>query len=262
MDYFDGALVLWFGLTTLSLIYLLYDLSRKSPLGWVMKLAWFLVILYTGPIGLFFYLLTSHEPLPGTFAAFIKAHWKQAFGSELHCVAGDATGIIFMASITYFLAFPNGIDLILEYSSAFIFGLFIFQALFMLPMYGSYLSAVKNTFFSEFVSMNMVMVGMIPVMVVLRAEIPDGANPLTLRFWGIASIATLAGFVVAYPINSWLVRKGVKHGLMTKDMESGMQSHKAPKLSRQVVACTAVLTFGLLLAAVVITNQITPIEFT
>lgn len=29
------------------------------------------------------------------------------------------------------------------------------------------------------------------------------------------SMALLTGFVVAYPINWWLVAKGLKHGMMT-----------------------------------------------
>ena len=100
-----------------------------------MKLAWFLVVLYTGPIGLFIYLLSCRQPLPGTHDAFIAPHWKQAVGSLLHCVAGDATGIIVSAAIVYHFGLPNGVDLIIEYLAAFIVGLFLFQALFMLDMY-------------------------------------------------------------------------------------------------------------------------------
>ena len=91
----------------------------------------------------------------------------------------------------------------------------------MLTMYGDYRTAVRKTFFSETVSMNMVMVGMIPTMIVLMHYVPDGDNPWSPRFWGVMSLATLAGGLTAYPINSWLVRKRFKHGMMTAPSSSG-----------------------------------------
>jgi hypothetical protein len=41
-----------------------------------MKVAWVLIALYLGPIGLFVYLLSCRQPMPGSHDAFIKAHWK------------------------------------------------------------------------------------------------------------------------------------------------------------------------------------------
>ncbi|MGH7800589.1 MAG: hypothetical protein ACREOW_08160 [Thermodesulfobacteriota bacterium] len=64
-----------------------------------MKLAWVLIVLYTGPIGLFIYLLSCRQPMPGTHDQFINSHWKQSVGSLMHCVAGDATGIILAAAV-------------------------------------------------------------------------------------------------------------------------------------------------------------------
>ena len=34
-------------------------------------------------------------------------------------------------------------------------------------------------------------------------------------FWMVMSLGVTAGFVVAYPVNVWLVSRGMKHGLMT-----------------------------------------------
>jgi hypothetical protein len=211
-----GMLLLWFILTAGSLIFVVWDLLYRIPTMWVMKLAWILIILYTGPIGLFLYLLACREPIPGTHDQFISLHWKQAVGSMMHCVAGDATGIILAAAVVYHFGLPNGIDIIVEYCSAFVLGLLIFQALFMKSMLGgNYFLAVRKTFFAETVSMNMVMVGMIPVMVILMSWIPGSDDPTQPTFWGVMSLATMVGMVTAYPINSWMVAKGIKHGMMT-----------------------------------------------
>ncbi len=212
----SGMLLLWYILTAGSLIFLIWDLIFNTPAMWVMKLAWVLIVLYTGPVGLFLYLLACREPLPGTHEQYITPHWKQAIGSMMHCVAGDATGIILAAAIVYHFGLPNGIDLILEYTAAFVVGLLIFQALFMKSMLGgNYLMAVRKTFFAETVSMNMVMVGMIPTMVILMSRIPGSDNPFNPTFWGIMSLAAIVGMVTAYPINSWMVASGLKHGMMT-----------------------------------------------
>jgi hypothetical protein len=67
-------------------------------------------------------------------------------GSNVCCIAGDATGIIAAAVITSALGLPMWIDLIVEYTAGFAFGLFIFQALFMKEMMGgTYPRAVRNS---------------------------------------------------------------------------------------------------------------------
>jgi hypothetical protein len=35
----------------------------------------------------------------------------------------------------------------------------------------------------------------------------------SIYFWGIMSLATLVGAVIAYPVNVWLVAVGLKHGM-------------------------------------------------
>ena len=257
-----GVLILWDILTALSLIFLVWDLFKNTPTMWVMKLAWILIVLYTGPVGLFIYVLSCRQPIPGTHDEFISRHWKQSVGSMMHCVAGDATGIIIAASITFPFRLPNGLDVLIEYSAAFIMGLFIFQALFMKSMMGgNYLVAVRKTFFAETVSMNMVMFGMIPVMVILRTKILGGDDPKTPLFWGIMSLATIAASFTAYPINSWMVGRGLKHGMMTAVPPSqaaattSMPTHdEGGHISMSKAAGVFVITLAFLAISVWFTN--------
>ena len=212
----DGALLLWFGLTALSVSYVAYDLFVHAPEMMVMKWGWIAVTAYTGPVGLFFYLIGCKEPLPATHQQLVAAPWRQALGSTIHCMAGDATGIIFAAAVTALVRLPMGLDLIVEYLLGFAFGLLIFQALFMKDMLGgSYWQAVRRTVLPEWLSMNMVMAGMVPVMAVLMARDMAAMEPTSIRFWGTMSLAAIVGGVLAYPINAWLVDRGLKHGMGT-----------------------------------------------
>lgn len=212
----DLILAVWFGLTALSVVYVAWDAFTRNPEMKVMKWGWLLVTLYTGPVGAALYILSCQEPSPGTHETFVQPLWKQSVGSTIHCLAGDATGIIVAAAITMTLGLPMWLDVLSEYVFGFLFGLLIFQALFMRDMLGgSYLRAVRRSFLPEWVSMNAVMAGMVPVMVILMSRDMTAMEPTSLRFWGVMSLATLVGFAVAYPVNVWLVASGLKHGMGT-----------------------------------------------
>ncbi len=255
----DGVLLLWFILTFGSLIYVLWDQFTNTPSMRVMTLAWALVIFYTGPLGLFLYLLSCRQPMPGTHDQFIDVHWKQAVGSLIHCVAGDATAIIIMAAILHYFELPNGIEVIIEYAAAYLFGLFIFQALFMRSMFPSYWLSVKKTIFAETVSMNMVMTGMFPVIVIVKHYLPESSDPTLPYFWGKMALATIVGFILAYPINSWMVRKGIKHGMMSRDMT--MEHHEPPKLSAATMWTMVIGTFAIFIGVMAIVSLFAPIYF-
>ncbi len=281
----NGAMLVWFLLTGASVAFVVWDSISNGVTSWVQRMAWILVTIYTGPVGLFFYMITCRRPFPGGHDRFTRTPWKQGVNSEMHCLAGDATGIIVAATVVHFLALSNGWDIVVEYVFGFVSGLFIFQALMMLSMYGSYSQAVRKTFFSETVSMNMVMTGMIPTMVLLAAAWPESEDPLSPTFWFRMSLAAIVGGFVAFPINYWLVANHLKHGCMTlpgadgpapgnghlssemngmshsemEDMPSHGMSMKTLPLHSMFL--WVVGTYAILLIAIWMTSRITPIHF-
>lgn len=225
----DYILAGWFVLAALSTAYVAWDQFRNNPEPAVMKWGFILVTLYLGPVGLLAYVLADKEPRPGTHEEFIQPLWKQGIGSTIHCVAGDATGIIIAAVITAVIGFPMWVDIIIEYIAGFTVGLFIFQALFMKNMMGgTYLENVRNSFMPEFISMNAMMAGMAPVMAILMMGRDMRAMwPGELLFWGVMALGIGVGFLTAYPFNVWLVSKGLKHGLMTDRKEQKPEAEAA-----------------------------------
>lgn len=232
IDYF---LVAWFVVAALSTAYVAWDQFTNNPEPVVMKWGFILVTLYMGPIGLLLYVLADKEPRPGTHEQFIAPLWKQGVGSTIHCVAGDATGIILAAAVTAALGLPMWLDLIVEYIAGFAFGLLIFQSLFMMRMMGgTYWENVRKSFLPEFISMNAMMAGMAPVMSFLMMGRDMRAMvPTELIFWGVMSLGVIVGFIIAYPANVWMVQRGLKHGLMTERAQQsahagdGSSSHRA-----------------------------------
>ena len=240
IDYF---LAVWFLLAFASTAYVAADQFRNNPEPTVMKWGFILVTLYMGPLALLLYVLADKEPRPGEHEAFIRPLWKQGVGSTIHCVAGDATGIILAAAVTATLGLPMWVDLIVEYVAGFAFGLFIFQSLFMKSvMGGTYLENVRKSFLPEFISMNFMMAGMGPVMTfVMMGRDMRAMIPTELLFWGAMSVGVVAGFALAYPWNIWLVAQSLKHGLMTRrppgsrfdlNVSKGLQGSTAAKNER------------------------------
>lgn len=208
-------MLVWFALTALSVAFVAIDI-RRTPAHPVLKSSFVILALFAGPIAAFFYVLGCREPLRGTHEAYVAARWRQVLGSTMHCAAGDGLGIIAGAVIAAAWRLSPWADLTLEYALGFGFGWAVFQALAMRDMAGGdYLLALRKTFLPEFLSMNMLMAGMVVTMRVLMPRIDGSADPLLAGFWFVMSMALVVGFVVAYPINWWLVAKDLKHGMIT-----------------------------------------------
>jgi hypothetical protein len=211
----NGVMLLWFILTAISVVFVAVDI-RSTPESRVLKWGFILLTLYTGPVGAFLYVFGCREPLAGLHERYVEVRWRQVLGSTMHCVAGDGVGILAGAVLGSALSFAMLSDIALEYVLGFGFGWTIFQALFMKNSAGgSYILALKNTFIPELVSMNCLMAAMVPVSAIAKASVPGSESPLSAVFWFIMSMALLAGFIAAYPMNWWLVSNHLKHGMMT-----------------------------------------------
>jgi len=159
----------------------------------------------------------------------------------------------------HYFDIPNGWEVVVEYTAAYLFGLFIFQALFMRSMYPNYVAAVRGTLFAETVSMNMVMAGMFPVIVAIKYHYPLASDPFLPYFWGMMSLATIVGALFAYPINAWMVGKGVKHGMMSQRIEMHHEVAPLPKKQALFLIIATYLFFFFVLALI---SLFAPIRFT
>ena len=211
----EGVMLLWFLLAGISLLFVAIDI-RTTPESPVLKWGFVLLTAYTGVFGAFLYVLGCREPLPGLHERYVAVRWRQTLGSTMHCVAGDGVGILTGAVLASALSLSGPVEVIVEYVLGFAFGWMIFQALFMREMAGgSYSRSLTGTFIPELLSMNLLMAGMVPTVMALRMRIASGTDPLTPAFWFVMSIGLLVGFVIAYPMNWWLVANHLKHGMMT-----------------------------------------------
>jgi hypothetical protein len=212
---FEGVMLLWFLLAAASLLFVAVDI-RGTPESPVLKWGFVLLTAYTGVVGAFLYVLGCREPLPGLHERYVAQRWRQVLGSTMHCVAGDGVGILVGAVLSSVLALAGLVEIAVEYVLGFAFGWTVFQALFMRDMAGgSYRRALRDGFMPELLSMNLLMAGMVPAVTALRRHVAGAGDPLTPGFWFVMAVGLLIGFVLAYPMNWWLVANHLKHGMMT-----------------------------------------------
>lgn len=228
----EGIMTLWFILTGLSLIFIIFDIP-KTPESTVLKWAFVILVVFTGPLGAFLYVLGCREPLKGMHEKYVSSTWRQVLGSTMHCAAGDGVGIITGAALGGVLSLSVGSEFVLEYALGFGFGWTFFQAFAMRNMAGgSYIRSLKETFIPELLSMNMLMTGMFATTKLLTTRIEGDADPLQPAFWFTMSMALIVGFTFAYPVNWWLVVHHMKHGMLTvrpgADERAAHNAHEAP----------------------------------
>jgi len=226
----EAFLIAYFAAAVAMASWVAYDVSTGQPeIMGMMKLAWVLITLYLGPIGIILYLTSCREPAPGTHQQWVAPMWKQTVGSTMHCVAGDAIGIVAAAAITSVAGVAAGLDYAIEYVAAFLFGWVLFQAAPALAMGQRLGPALRSAFVPELISLTGMVVGMFPMMHWLRGSGADAIGPGTIEFWGAMAAAIAVGFVFTYPWNWLMVASGRKHGMGSKSvMGQAGHDHDGP----------------------------------
>lgn len=208
------VLAAWAVLVVGSLGVLWWDLRRHNQaLPSLMKLVWTLVVLYSGPLGLTAYWYAgrtqiSHDSL-----------WRRGVRSTAHCYsgcgAGEVVGVLLFAG---FLALGGSLVTIAgTFALAYLFG----YGLTVGPLVQEGVGlreAVVDALYSETPSITVMEVTAIGADTLLAGE-ATMSEPL---FWGALVFSLSLGFAAAYPVNTVLIRAGVKEGMRNPaSMSSG-----------------------------------------
>lgn len=212
-------LSIWFISAILAAIWAAYDMITNQPrIMPLIKIAWVLIILYLGVVGLILYIYSCRAPSGVDHDVYVAPMWKRALGSTIHCVSGDALGIVMVAVIISQTHLPMLAEFAIEYAFAFLFGWLIFQvAPIMVFMGKSFREALFAGVRAEFVSLTVMVMGMFPTMYALMKAVGGSGghmpSPVSLEFWGIMTASIVVGFLVSYPANWWMVSIGWKRGM-------------------------------------------------
>ena len=205
----------WLFLAAVSFVMLIWDLAHGTHAPWGMRLAWVLVTALFGPLGLIAYGYSYRQPLRSPALHAAMANWRCALGETVFGVAGYAIGIT-LAFFTLFFILSFSESRIWSivarfYGLPLIVGLFLFHAPLVAFVVGNrYWNAVRRRFLTEVISLNFVLIGMVPVSGILMSlceKYLGMRGPGSVLFWGVIILAAFAGALTVYPFNAYMARR-------------------------------------------------------
>jgi hypothetical protein len=212
-----------------SAVLILGSVLRRPQHMAIMNWVWPITGLWAGPLGLWAYLRWGRH---GSRAAHRRA---EATGKEpqsaghpfpvkvlkgaTHCGAGCTLGDVVAESI--FPLIPLSLfgqalfgAWVYDYILAFSFGI-AFQYFTIAPMRGLGVRAgLREALKADALSLTAWQVGMYGWMAIVAFLIFGHELPRSgAVFWFMMQIAMLAGFLTSYPVNWWLIRRGIKEAM-------------------------------------------------
>jgi hypothetical protein len=192
----------------------IYVVGRRQKMA-IMEAVWPLTMLYWGCLGLPFYFGFGRGSAGADKSEKAEPPMAQAvFKGAAHCGAGCALGdfigdwIVFAAALTVFGS-PLGAKYLVAFGLAYALGI-AFQYFSIAPMRGlgpreGLTAAVK----ADTLSLVAYEIGMFAWMA-FRTWLYPELEPTSLSYWLMMQIAMVLGFATTYPVNWWLIRRGIK----------------------------------------------------
>ncbi|QPM89964.1 DUF4396 domain-containing protein [Pseudooceanicola algae] len=211
LDFVSGPwfITLWLALMLPSLLVLILDLHyRNSHLMPLMKLVWGLSVAYSGPIGLGIYWVAGRKEISN------DSDWRRAFRSVAHCYSGCGLGEITGVAIAVgLLQAGNTVTAAVTFALAYIFG---FGLTVGPEIQGGtdFRQAIADAFKAETPSIAVMEI----VAIGVDLSLAGSAGMGEWVFWSSLVISLSCGLFAAWPVNYWLIRKGVKEGMMDPRM--------------------------------------------
>jgi hypothetical protein len=170
---------------------------------------------------------------------------QMAVSATLHCLTGCAIGEIAGMAIGTALGWSNWPTVVLAIVLAFVFG----YSLTSLPLLRAGLAlgvVIPIALASDTLSIATMEIVDNLVVVVIPGAIDAGLGDLL--FWGSLSFGLAVAFVVAVPVNRWLLARGKGH---TAVHETGIHGGPSPRVVGAITALGAIFGAAVLLGELI-----------
>lgn len=183
---------------------------------WIMDIVWPVTALWSGPLGLWAYLKLGRMSVKGRESPQ-KPFWQSVGLGATHCGSGCTLADLIVEWFVFFVPisiFGYAIfgTWVADFIVAFLLGI-AFQYFTIAPMRDlslgqGLLAAVK----ADTLSLSAWQVGMYGWMAVALFLLfsPEALPKTGPTFWFMMQIAMVCGFLCSYPVNWWLLRRGLK----------------------------------------------------
>lgn len=136
---------------------------------------------------------------------------RTAWAATLHCLTGCAIGEVLGMVLGTYWGWGNGATIALAVALAFIFG----YALTMLPLLRARLplrKAAGLALAADTASITVMEIVDNLVMLAIPGAMDAGLD--SLLFWGSLAFALAVAAVAAFPVNRWLIARGMGHAVV------------------------------------------------
>jgi len=207
------------------------DLFRRPQRMAVMNPVWPITALYLGPVALWSYWTMGRGAPPQHGSAQreqSQSHqhdqskqpfWQQAFKGTTHCGAGCTLGDIIAEFVVFFggvtlLGSTFGAELAGDFLLAYLLGL-VFQYFSIVPMRGlSPKQGIWAAAKADTLSLIAFEIGLFGWMAIMRFGLfRPPLHPDQPAYWFMMQIGMAIGFATSYPVNRWLIHKGIKEAM-------------------------------------------------
>jgi hypothetical protein len=135
---------------------------------------------------------------------------RVAFSATLHCLTGCAIGEILGLAIGTALGWGNFETIVLAIVLAFFFG-YSFTVVPLLRSGLAFGAAAGIAFAADTISITVMEIVDNAVVLLIPGAMDAGLDELL--FWASLAFALAVAFVVAYPVNRWLIARGRGHAV-------------------------------------------------
>ena len=190
--------------------------GRRQKMA-VMNAVWPVTALYLGPIAARWYLRFGRAGVDSQR----RPGWAPTAVGVSHCGAGCTLGdiiaetVIFLAGITL-AGEALYAEFIGDYLLAVLLGL-AFQYFAIVPMRGlGFREGVVAAAKADVLSLTAFEVGLfgwMALMAFVFFPAPHHLRPNSAAYWFLMQVGMGLGFISAYPVNAWLIRRGIKESM-------------------------------------------------
>jgi hypothetical protein len=211
------------GLCAVGILVDIYLAGNRQKMP-IMEAVWPVNALYLGPLTVWLYVRYGRRMSTRVQAEQSdppdKPRWATTTIGVLHCGAGCTLGDIIAETGIFLLAITIAgqaiwAEFIGDYVLALALGI-VFQFFAIAPMRGlSVGKGLVEAAKADFLSLTAFEVGLFGWMALMAFVFFPGPHlhPDTAAYWFLMQVGMALGFLTAYPINAWLIRRGIKEAM-------------------------------------------------
>jgi hypothetical protein len=202
------GLILWFFLIILSLVWLFVKLIQWGPDSKFLWVFWLLSTIFLGPVSVLIFKQNQTSADITSLSKRGEAWVRSAFLVGIYAIGWAVS----FSLLPRFGSNPPPLVILgITYLIPMSFGFIFFQILILLSgSEGVFNERLLAGLGGAVISMNIAFAVMFPLTMVLNnlfSTIPGSLNPF---FWAMLSFLSLLNLIAQYPINAWMIQRGLK----------------------------------------------------